>query len=350
MDKIMILKLVSIMIFILLLTQFSLMIYMVISKHQLNKREERKEKLKAKIVPFLDQYIRNNEPIQTRLLNDNVAKKEIIEESLNQYLRIFNMDDTIDRIYALAEEVLRDRYATLLKSRKWSDRMNALYFIEDFKITSLKDEVFAGIPKNAPVSLDEELKQRLRTLASIQDKRVLGLIRRLNKASVIFLKEILRRLDQAYIEELISSGSDLPVPLHLALLSVISEKKGMENIPFVENSLEHDEEEVRIQSLKALLSIGYFPNPDRLSHFLHSDIWAERMTAAKIAGRFKLSRFKKDLVVLVESDKEWWVQFAASEALSKFTDGDVILSYLYENSERQNVKEITNHWISLGGS
>ncbi|MFA9557501.1 HEAT repeat domain-containing protein [Evansella sp. AB-rgal1] len=340
-------SIILIAILFLLIVQCSIMVYLLVSKIKRNRIVRKKEELKEKLIPLVDQFVQEKRD-NNMIVTTNEVELEVLEEILNEYALLVNLETSLARINDFAEFTLKNKYQRLLQSNKWSSRMNALYFIEDFNMKSLSDLVYEPLNKEGAIILDEEMKQRFRTLATLQDERIVKDVFRISNGASSFYKEIFRKYNELLFQlqtEMITNQST--VSALSGLLGVIGEKRDFAYYPFVEKLLLHEDSELRVQALKAILQYEYMSDPDKLTQFLMSPHWPERMIATKIVGNLRLNRFKKSLIDLVKNDAEWWVQFSASEAISKFEDGEFILGHMRESLPRSKAA-IVDQWVEKG--
>ncbi|WP_271853242.1 HEAT repeat domain-containing protein [Planococcus maritimus] len=283
-------------------------------------------------------------------LDASPDKQTVLERLLNHYVAVTKTGPTSDEITALAEQYLAQRYAKLLKQRNWAMRMNTLYFIEDFRMASLIPQLKEKLQKHS--KLDQETQQLIRTLASLNEPVAIAALAEFPEAPARLYIDVFKRLDElTKLDELDAAldASASPALKHAAI-SYIGMAGIMLFLPRVEKELENENPEMRIQALKALLHLQYMNDPGSLTPFFSSDSWQERMFASQIAGALQLSRYKERLSELL-GDSVWWVRYSAAEALTQFSDGDILLSHLSTNHPDRYARDMANQWkTSLSGS
>lgn len=223
--------------------------------------------------------------------------------------------------------------------------MNTLYYIEDFQICSLKDEVWERYLEKD--ELDIEKQQLARTLAVLQDRRLVDyLITTKEKWFLTLYKEVVRRLDERNFEYLIQHNLKLLcIDLQVAILALIGEKQEISYLSKVEEELQNDHIEIRLQALKTICELEYITDVTKVEPFFRSHIWQERMLVAKVIRALQLERFKKELIVLI-GDENWWVRYAAAEAFSHFKDGQILLQYIQKKHEDRYARDMAHQWLS----
>lgn len=319
--------------------------YLIIQKIIDNKREQRKKNLIEKIGPTLREHLFEGKPFQTRILQDDPIFFEVLEELLGEYNEL--LKDSGIKINELAEKYLTKYYEKRFTHKRWSIRMNTLYHIEDFQLTTFENDLLQRLKSNE-LKNEVERYQIIRTLATLQSPIIVDEI----LANNVLLpksvyKELLRRLNEEYFKFILTKFHQLDQNGQVAVLEYIGELKALQYLELVEQQLNHDELEVRLSSLKVLTLFGYIGNIDRIIPFSSSDIWQERMYFARISGTLKKERFKPYLVKLI-SDANWFVRNTAGESLYKYKDGIYILQHIASTHEDPYAKDTATQWLESG--
>lgn len=283
-------------------------------------------------------------------LDASPDKLIVLERLLNHYAAVTKTGDTSAVITALAEQYLAQRYAKLLKKRNWAMRMNTLYFIEDFRMASLIPQLKEKLKNTS--QLDQETQQLIRTLASLNETDAIKALAKYPEAPARLYIDVFKRLDElTKLDELEMALDDSNnAALKQAAISYIGMAGITLFLPRIETELVNEEPEMRIQALKALLHLQYMNDPGSLAPFFRSTSWQERMFASQIAGALQLSRYKEQLSELL-GDSIWWVRYSAAEALTQFSEGDILLAHLSTNHPDRYARDMANQWkTSLLGS
>lgn len=339
-----VLVIINVALLFLLLMLFS---FLIIRKTKEQKRKARIDNIRDKLKGPLFQYLNSGNEIKTRLFQRDPISYEVVQQLLFEYKQTIKGDEVNNRIQAFAEEHFSSYYSEQLGNRNWSVRMNTLYSIEDFQITSLKEAVWERFI-NSSFHDSVEKHQQIRVLAKLQSEKLSEFLIADNKLLPLFLyKEVLRNFNTKLFDQVISRYDEANEILKIAILAIFAEKKDTSYLALVERELENGHTDIRIQALKVLHSFGYITNLNVIVTFANSSLWQERMLFCKIASVVKKERFKQLLVALI-GDESWWVRNAAGEAISFYEDGDVILNHLYKTSEDPFARDMAMQW--LGGS
>ncbi|GAE33537.1 HEAT repeat domain-containing protein [Halalkalibacter akibai] len=332
-----------VLVVLLIFLNVSLLIYLLVSKHLTQIREKQKREIEAEILQAVEEIIKGKMAKIPKLFKRNRLFYEVLEETLSHFILLFNSEETITILRKIAEDELTTRYQSQLKKGKWSKRMNVLYYIEDFEMSSLQDSLWKYY-KNRKHS-EAEKHQVIRTLSTLRDERILKEIKRSPDWPYFLLKECFRRFGLAFLHELIyHSLSELTEEVQVALLDVVIEAKDHTAGPLFDALLFSSSLEIRIRALKAIYLFGSSQKGNELLSFQHSEHWVERMFFARIAGKLKKQRYSQALIQLL-SDANWWVRQAAAESLSKYEDGLLLLEYVYATSKDQFARDTSSQWL-----
>ncbi|MFP5110783.1 HEAT repeat domain-containing protein [Bacillaceae bacterium C204] len=276
----------------------------------------------------------------------SVLEQKAIEELLSRFSKILEGEDEKKRLSELASMYLAEYYQKQLKSKKWSQRMNTLYHIEDFKLNLLIDDIYLLTTKKK--LSHEELIHSLRILALFQYEYFFEMIiTHYQSFSEFEYRTILVQLEQQQFEQFILHFHKSSTPLQKAILDVISIKKETNYLPFLENIFSTYKGEIRLRALKALSEIGYVKNTEPYLELLYSTIWEERMVAAKLIGALKEVKGISRLIELLH-DQTWWVRSQAGQAICQFPNGHQILQEVYEKSKDAFAKDMAWEWLHKG--
>ncbi|ANU28156.1 hypothetical protein I858_014280 [Planococcus versutus] len=275
----------------------------------------------------------------------------ILERLLNGYVSVTKNSTMSPLVAKLSEDFLTEHYAKQINQRNWAIRMNTLYFIEDFHMKSFAPLVKEKLCKTH--KLDQETQQLIRTLTSLNDPMTISVLAQYPEASVRLYIDVLKRLSPiTRLQELNTAllNQENNKPLKYASISFIG-TSGLTNfLPQIEEEFQNQDEEIRIQALKTVWHLQHLSDPSLLIPFLHSTSWQERMFATRIVGKLQLSRYKEVLSELL-GDSVWWVRYSSAEALTQFSDGDVLLHHLAVHHPDRYARDMASQWeISLIGS
>lgn len=277
------------------------------------------------------------------------VRTEAAESILDELNHAYDGEEAVQSLRRVAEEYLTVQYKKTLKRGSWADRINTLYFIDDFSMTSMKEEVYAHFLKRK--KRDEEYRQCLRNLVSFGDERVLVHLFKEPLPSIVFLKELLLRMNAellAETEEMLETRREEHENMLFAFITVVGELNNGTYFPFVEKMLEDPREEVRIKAMKSLCSYREFTAFSLLEGFAESASWQERMYSAKLIGACRLEEFRDTLMKLI-SDQVWWVRFAAAENIAQLKGGEELLKQIHTKSDDAYARDIAAHMLVRKG-
>ncbi|MBP3951112.1 HEAT repeat domain-containing protein [Bacillus suaedae] len=327
----------------LLLLNILLLIYLLIRKQAQQQLSEEKQRVEVVLNKELDLFAKGEIPRIRRHFKRDELFFEILEERVGQYKQLIADEDIVERLNVLTSLELAENYRQKLKARSWSTRMNTLYFIEDFKLAELKDDIWTAFTEQN--SQRDETYQMARTLATLQDTR---LLKKLTASSGewpdFLLKECFRRYKDDLILEQLMEIDHFTEIVQIALLDVVTESITISAQPIFINLLESPSLELRVRGLKALVYFDQLPEDQFYIHFHESGEWVERMLFAKIVSRHRKQRFTEILIKLL-SDSNWWVRQSAAEALVNFPDGLLMLEHVYKKNEDAFARDIAYQWL-----
>lgn len=257
-------------------------------------------------------YFRGEEPFTDELIPKNKYEIQGIEELFLVYLQNLSNTGMKEKIKQFSNRYLKQYYQKLLGSRKWSLKMNALYRIADFQLSSLADECYALEKRRLT---HEESFQLLKLYSMFNPENFIEKIKAIPLSEFEY-KKLLTGLDSETYEELQRRFHEMPVTCQYSMIDTIGLKRDMDSIPFLEAKLESDDPEIRIRSLKAIHEIGIILHLDKYVPFVSSDIWQERLMAAKLLQNVSLKDSLPYLKKLME-DESWQVRSQVARALGK---------------------------------
>jgi hypothetical protein len=322
-----------------------LLVYLMIRKSVALKKRKAMESFKEKINPNLFEML-TEDSLSRKLNPGSPVEKNAMEELLSRYARILEGEQEKKRLTELAETFLSDYYRKRMKSKRWSQRMNALYHIEEFKMKQLQNDVLLLTNKKSLTT--EETVHVLRILALFQFPQIFSLLTdRFFALAEYNYRSILIRLEATLFEQFLLSFHKVSQPLQKAILDVISIKKDFSYLSFIENIFSSYSGEVKLRALKTLAEVGYVKNSKPYKALLYSSKWQERMMAAKLIGALKEETGLPRLIELLH-DQSWWVRSQAGQAIYQFPNGKGILRSVLETSNDAFAKDMAWEWLHKG--
>ncbi|GGM18854.1 hypothetical protein GCM10011351_00800 [Paraliobacillus quinghaiensis] len=320
--------------------------YLLIRKARENKVRKRINNYKEKYrVPVYD-YLSSGEV--TRLIEPiGKDRKLAIEELLRDFSDILEGEETRLNLSNYAERHLSELYRENLTSRQWSNRMNTLYYIEDFYMKNLEADVQKEILDNLASSKDEII-QSLCVLARFNSPKFKEYIELKHEELLEFdLRNILRRVEEEQLDYLIDRFENYSLNLQCAILERISQLKNLEYVTFLESTFEKNSGEVKLRALKTLANLGYVEDITRYMPLCDSPVWQERMLVAKLFKMLQDNRTISCLKKLLH-DEYWWVRQQAGDTIASFPNGNEILIEVIEQSQDNYAKDMAREWLNKG--
>jgi hypothetical protein len=322
---------------------FLLLLYLTIRKAKEIKKRREIEDYKNKINTQIFSIIAEGKRYRG-IGCETAVKQKAMEELLSRYVKILEGEEEKKRLSDLASQCLQGYYRKRLKSKRWSNRMNALYHIEDFHLIKLLDEVVI-LSKKKKITHQETIHV-LRILATFQYNGLKEVLH-YHDLSEYEYRSILMRLNHDLFDQFVLSFHKSTPPLQYAILDVISLKKAIEYRFFTENIFMSYKGEVKLRALKALAEIGYVSNIEPYLQLLHSSSWQERMVAAKLIGSIQEEKGIPRLIELLH-DQIWWVRSQAGQSISQFPNGKAILQSVLETSKDTFARDMAWDWLHKG--
>ncbi|WP_416147881.1 hypothetical protein ACM26V_16760 [Salipaludibacillus sp. HK11] len=332
----------------LLLIQLLLLVYILISKSSQARFEKKVEDVQLKVQAKYLSYISGDAAIEPRLPKSEKIHVEVLERLLNGVADNTASPFEKKRIQEIAQTHLSTIYQTKLTESSWADRINALYFIEEFMLIDLKEKVWEHL-----LSLrheDEEYRQTLKVLASLQDERMINYIVQQGEIPIGLTKELFRRFTpnsfHRLLTELEKKDQLVPESIELAFIDYCGESGNYEFLSFIEKKIDDSRKEVRLRALRSLCQYQYCTDTTWIRRFFVSEQWEERMYAAKLTGIMTLTEYNDDLVFLA-GDQIWWVRFAACDAIKKVPDGEILLEYISTHHEDTYARDMAQQTLTM---
>lgn len=324
---------------ILALFQLLLLIFLTSKKLKKGKVHQHEQVVYDKAMPLFIQYLYNDQDEHIPLPPDEY---HVGERLFSDSMAITTDERLRRKIYESASYYLSSYYERVMKTGDWPARVNALYYIENFRMESMQP-----VLKRRLLEIkihDEEKQQLIRTMAAIGDLTILDYLENDSETTEsVFLSAFTRFPEEVVptaIEIVSQSGSSKAV---ISLLMYMGRSKRLDSMLFIEEKLFHELPEMRIQALKALFRMSYLSTPELLVSFFKSEIWEERMFAAKITGALSLSQFESELHGLL-GDSVWWVRYSAAEAILQ-TFGESKLLMLSQRHPDPFARDMAAQWL-----
>ncbi len=322
--------------------QLILLLYLANKKRNTLKKQQHEQRVYKESMPAFIQFL-NNE--QDDVIPLPPGEYHVAEQLFSDCIAIIKDEEMQDKIRESASVYLSSYYEKIIKTGDWSSRVNALYYIEDFRMISLQPLLKTRLKEVQ--SDDEEKQQLLRTLAAIGDLSVLAYLENEPSATTSMFLTVFNRYPTDAIPHAVSTVVDQgSLKAKISLMMYFGHAKDLTYLPFIEEKLFHENPEMRIQSLKAIYQLNYLSDVNLLKPFFHSEIWVERMFSAKIAGSLSLSLFEQELTELL-GDPVWWVRYYAADSLM-LSIGEIKLLDLSKNHPDAYARNMATQWLTRG--
>lgn len=330
----------------LLTVQVLLLMFMMIKKHRELNLVERLNALDETLTAEFEDFIQGKKALHPRFPEKTVLKVHLMEAILERSLE--DADDLqTARIRELAEESLTKEYRKRLKHGGWANRINALYFIEDFKMNNLVDEVYSTVDKSRSRG-DEEFRQGLRTMAALQDRRLFEFLEKSHFLPASLVKQLFQLLNERAVHVWFSQYDryeDVPEHLLGPFISHCGDVKAPSYQAMIEACLSDPRDEIRIKAVKAMSWYGEVLNESKIEPFFTSALWQERVMVTKLIGSAGLNAYQYQLKTLM-SDPEWWVRYAAANALRQLDGGEEMLRKIAVSGNDPFAKDMAGYTLT----
>lgn len=326
---------------VLALSQLLLLLFLVSKKMKKSKREMHEDHIYKESMPLFIQYLYNEQDVYIPLPPEEYR---VAEKLFSDSMAITTDEGLQHKIRESATYYLSSYYKRVLNTGAWPARVNALYYIENFRMESLQPILKRRLEE---IKIhDEEKQQLIRTLAAIGDLSILAYLEKDQSATeTVFLSAFTR-----FPEDVIPQAVEY-VSLHgsskaaSSLLMYFGLSKKLEYLQLVEEKLFHELPEMRIQALKAIFRMSYLSDTKFLEPFFKSEIWEERMFAAKIVGALTLPQFESELSESL-GDPVWWVRYSTADAILQ-TFGESKLLELSQSHPDPYARDMASQCLKL---
>lgn len=339
----------------LLLLLAGLFLYLSLRKNTINRNQRRfAESLRAlqEGDSALQQYLESGK--EGRLLHQGrLGESPPVRAALQHRLTVSGSQQERERIYTFARRHFRENYARMLKSRRWSRRVNALLEIELFRIDSLKTELTDMLNRRQRIS-EEERFLILRIFAVFHDPELLTLLRQeaiTNRLSESQLLQLLLPLGPQIREELIADFSGYPLRVQMAAVDAlrIGNDRTSAVLGLLEILLDSTEIELRIRSLNALANFGYMsPKGEEAFQSLlrggPGGSAEERQARARLMGSIRDEAYKPHLNALL-GDSSYAVRQTAADSLSRYRSGEELLLRVISSHPDRYAREMAEETL-----
>lgn len=335
----------SVVLVSLLLILFLLFSYLVITKLIENDRRTKVEKYKEEYQLPLFQYF-NDEGDEKALGFDSRLQMKALIELTAGFAKVLGGDRIHERIRLFAETRFEYYILSRLTHRRWSMRMNALYWIEEFDMKNMfihLDRLYAS----KRLTKSEEV-QLLKIYIVNEDAGILEKMMNPKHPFTEFDYSLLfKSFNGGQLDRFIRMFGELPIEIRYALIESVGLRSRQADSMFLESLLDDQSAEIRIRALKAIVEMEYFLAPSKLTKHLLSSSWQERLMAIKACEYIRnpeLIQYLQDLM----GDSSFYVRSQAAQSLLRLETGKDVLREIAASEEDTFARDMAEQWLERG--
>ncbi|XXM70886.1 HEAT repeat domain-containing protein [Lysinibacillus sphaericus] len=328
-----------------LLILFSLFGYLVITKLVESDRRARVEKVKEEYRLPLFQYLNHEAGEEVLSLESPLHIKAFIELT-GGFAKVLGGDEINERIRGFAETHFGPYIRSRLTHRRWSMRMNALYWIEEFDMKNMFKEL-DQLYRSRKLTKSEEI-QLLKIYIRNEDETVMGkMINPRHPLTEFDYSLLFASFKEEHFDRFIRMFDELTAEMRYALIDSVGVRGRQGDSLFLERLLDASEVEIRIRALKAMVEMEYFLVPSALIKHLLSASWQERLMAIKACEYIRsheLLPYLEDLM----SDQSFYVRSQAAKSLLRLEAGKEVLKQVAASNEDHYARNMAEQWLERG--
>lgn len=290
-------------------------------------------------------YFRDGTSVPSELIPRNEYEVEAIEEIFFVYLHNLKSPSIVEKISEFSNEYLYDYFKKDLHSRRWSNRMNVMQRIVDFKINRLVDDCLRLDPSKLTI---EEQFIFLKVIANLREDDFINLLLNTEEEfSEYEYKRIFMELQDGIFEQLLVDLHLLPVTAQYAVIDLVGMKRNVDWLDYLNKFIHSDNAEVRIRSLKAFYEIGVVHDLTPYAAFSESLIWEERLMFTKLLS-YMPSKSALPYLHRFIKDEAWSVRLQAARVIAKYKDGQTILRKIIESETDKFAVDMARSFLEEG--
>ncbi|ACJ34286.1 HEAT repeat domain-containing protein [Anoxybacillus flavithermus] len=316
--------------------------YLLTQKVKENRWRKEVESYKTLYEPILLRYLFDGQHVPAPLVS---AQYVAMMELLDHFILVLD-NGVKERATRLAEQYLSTYLQKQLHHRRLGRRMNALFYIEDFQLTSFLPELEKRYDAKETTMMEK--RQLLKMFALFRHPHVYEYMKQTDDSFTQFdYRLILSRMDDETFAKIVDHFFDWNEKIQYAIMDMIGIMQKLEHIPFLRTLLQHKQSEYRIRALKALAEIAFPLDAEQLLPHLQSPIWQERLMALRLCAR----TVKEELIETIEQlmkDRVFSVRSQAAEALLRMPNGLAILERIAYTSDDPYARDMALEWLERG--
>lgn len=334
---------------------FSLYFYLVIIKVLSLRTARKKQAWIDRHQKELVAYLLDGDIEQVSFVPSKSYHYSALEDFFSEYLMNYKVDSNKDPIKKFVEHFFLEEYRKRLTDRKWSVRMNTLYFFDLLKLEKVEADLLARL-ESSNVTHEEEYQIYI-LLASLEYEHLYELFKKSKGLPPFLLNIMLNRLvDDGNIDYYLDHFEELHQSWQLSILDLIRNKnlRSLKIVSFLENLISSETKEIRIRTLKTIANIGSVGSIDVIVNWYEensqredwhsSETNGERLMTARLMGMIKNDKFIPVLEQLI-TDSKYNVRYEAAKAIRKYKNGKERLQEMATNSPEAYTRNIAAEWV-----
>lgn len=291
-------------------------------------------------------YLVHQKAFDKKILWRNEIELRAIEEILFSYVRNFSDQGILNQVTIFTDQYLTVDYRKKLKSKRQSTRINTLYRIRMFKMTTLWPELHQILTQ--PQSSEEYFIVLKTYAAQKEDTFFKELLKKQNEFSEYQFKKVFASMSKENQQIMTIYFSQLSLVGKYAYIDLLGKNQDIKTTTFLHQLLTHADSEIRIRSLKAIHEIGIILDKKLILSFTHSEIWQERLMVTRVMRHLHFQDTEKYFKGLIE-DSNWWVRNEAARILSFTKAGQQVLETILETSTDRFAVDVSRQYLLRGG-
>ncbi|WP_029326860.1 hypothetical protein [Bacillus coahuilensis] len=230
----------SLVLFSFLSILFVIFGYLIFTKTRENKNLAKIEQYKEQYQLPLFYYLKEGKPIREIDELDSLQRVAFIE-LLASFSKTFDGKEIHHQIQLFAKDHFTSFLRSQLFHRRWSYRMNALYWMEEFRMNHMQSSLIHFLTNTKKLSKGEEI-QALKTLILSGNSTVMKrLCSSRNELSEFEYSMLFQLLNDNQFNEFITAYKDLPEVMKFALIDSIGVRRETNFVHFLEELTSHEQ-------------------------------------------------------------------------------------------------------------
>lgn len=329
-------------------------VYLVFSKVENQRYLKKQDEWLNEKIPVIEKYLIMGE-LSTSFFPKKEYEFEALENTFSNYISILKFEDDFDPIRPIVNKYFIPRYKEKLNNGRWSDRMNALFFINQFQIKLMKQDLIDHL--SSKICSNEEKIEIFLILAKFNDQTVLELLKKDQRIPPFFLTELMHQLIHIdNVDQYLDKFDQLPNYFQYPILDVIRIKhlrtENTHNL--LENLIQSNDRELRIRTLKTIASLGYISSTNLVLEIIENiksnNEWdnpgntGEKLMFARLMGEIRHQEFIPYLIELI-ADKAYIVRSEAAKSIRKYKQGEDVLLMIIADHPDSYARNISQEWL-----